>query len=294
MTGRLQRSLSRRAGIPNVRPHRAPAWSRLAVPLAALALAGPLAGCVDLIAEVDIRSNGTGSGNVRIEIAEEAATLLGISNAEELREEVLQGELGGTNTGGLTEEGCEVDEAGSALAVVCGFRNAEFTDPEGLWVIERVEETVVFRYRNGEDTAAQADPEALDLGVSLGDVRITATFPGEILSVNGPNTVEVDERTVRISGPIDEAFEVTVTAEAGGGAPVGALLLGLGIIVVAGGVLAMLMWLRSRRSGGPGALPPVGSTLAQPGAAPTPPPGPPPASPPVPGRPPGPPAPPSP
>lgn len=212
----------------------------------------PLAGCVDLTAAVDIDSGGRGTGTVRFAIAEQAAALLGVSSAEELRAEVETGQFADTNTSLIAGDGCEVEEDGSTYAVVCAFRKAEFTDPEGLWVITTSDDSVTFRYDNGEAAAQADDDDSFDLGVSFGDVDITAAFPGDITSVTGPNVTEVDERTVRIRAPIEEAFTVTVTSGIDRSPNLAALLIGLGVVIAAGMVLAFLLIMRRRRPVEPG------------------------------------------
>lgn len=213
-----------------------------AVPVLAVVLVG-LSGCLRMDAELDVGADARATGSFTLEVAEQAAGLMGLTSGEDLASQVSSGEIGGAGAdSGLT---CEPLDRSGAIAVTCTFADAAFDDPDGIWSIKRVGDTVVLTVTGGDNAGAD-DPSMLQ-GLSSDGVTITARMPGPILSIDGDKATKVDDQTVRVRASIFDTFTVTVTSQAGSSGPAPWLVAALGALLVA--VIAVVVVVVVRRRG---------------------------------------------
>jgi len=213
-----------------------------AVPVLAVVLVG-LSGCLRMDADLDVGSDARATGSFTLEVAEQAAGLMGLTSGEDLASQVSSGEIGGAGAdSGLT---CEPLDRSGAIAVTCTFADAVFDNPDGIWSIKRVGDTVMLTVTGGDNAGAD-DPSMLQ-GLSSDGVTITARMPGPILSIDGDKATKVDDQTVRVRASIFDTFTVTVTSQAGSSGPAPWLVAALGALLVA--VIAVVVIVVVRRRG---------------------------------------------
>lgn len=219
--------------------------------LAGLALglgvaAASLSGCFSVTANVSVNPDATATGQISLELAKQAASMLGIMTADDLLKGITEGEL--ADGGDVFSSGqCTPQEKDESLAISCTFDNQPFTDPDGLWTISRQADLITVHILNAQQATEGAD-SSTDLGLPLGRYEVVVDLPGEVQSVTGAYASQVDGDTVRVDASMNDEVDVTITSAAGGG-----LLTRLPIVVataalLAGMIVVILMVARRRKS----------------------------------------------
>lgn len=194
------------------------------------------ASCLNLDADLSINGEGLASGTYEVEVAKQAAALLGVSEPEDLKDRLLEGE------GGILPKGnsVEVGERGEFYVMTVTMKDVPLTE-EGMKAEVLEDGRVRFEFVNEESE----DDMSFDAGLA-GTIDMRITMPGAIVESAGFEVV--DDTTVEYSGPVTEAVVLTVVSEVstsgGGGFPV----LPVAIIVVLVIVIAVVVMTRRKRS----------------------------------------------
>lgn len=195
------------------------------------AVAASLTGCLSVTANVSVNPDATASGQISLELAKQAASMLGIMTGDDFVKQITEGELnGGENV--FSSGQCEPQEKDESLAVTCSFDNQTFTDSTGPWTISRQGEVITMHIMNGQQATEGAD-SSTDLGLPLGRYELMVDLPGEVQSLTGAYASQVDGDTVRVDAPMNDEVDVTITSAVGGG-----LMGQLPILVAAAALLA--------------------------------------------------------
>ncbi|MFZ4485917.1 MAG: LppM family (lipo)protein [Candidatus Nanopelagicales bacterium] len=218
----------------------------LAVAVLAVAV---LSSCMNITYSLVANPDATVSGTLQLQVAKEAASMLGIATAEDLATQLKSGEL--TDAGdSKVLDNCVSGSDETYIVLNCGVTNAPLTDIDDGWSLVREGDTLVMQVRT--DSGATGEEPTVDLG----EVTITVTFPGDVISVEGNGVTKTAPDTIVAKGSIDETLDFTVTASAlgagaGGMVPIWILLIGFIVVI---GALALLLFLR-RRSASPAPIP---------------------------------------
>jgi len=209
-----------------------------------LAIAGlavvVLSSCMNLNYTLVANPDATVSGTLQLQVAKEAASMLGIATAEDLEVQLKSGELTDAGNSKVLDS-CVPGSDDTYIILNCGVTNAPLTDIDDGWSLVREGDTLVMHVKT--DSGATGEESTVDLGA----VSITVTFPGDIISVEGNGVTKTAPDTILAKGSIDETLEFTVTASAAGGSGINPMwLLLAGFIVIIGG-LALLLFMRRRR-----------------------------------------------
>lgn len=251
--------------------------------LGAGVLALALAGCMKVDMSLDVGSDDTVDGTIIFGVERSMADMMG--GADSMAEEML-GDTTGLPEGATTEPWEDDDYVG----VQATFEDApldEFSEG-GFSIVHEGDEFVV----TGEADMTGATEGLGDLGTDLGtesgsdlgdlgdledslegmtesfDIKISMTFPGEIIETNG----EVDGTTVTWRPAVDGPSELTARAKDSGGAgglPIWAWIL-IGVAVI-GAVVALLFFFSRSKSKPADAVPGDGGEPVPPTAPPAPP-----------------------
>jgi hypothetical protein len=200
------------------------------------AMVALLTSCVNLDADLTIGADALASGTYEVEIAKQAASLLGVSKPEDLKNRLLEGE------GGILPKGnsVEVSERGEFFVMKVTLKDVPLTE-EGMKAELQDDGRVRFAFVN----EASDDDEFSGFGMT-GTIDMRVTMPGAIIESAGFEVV--DEFTVTYSGPVNEAVELTVLSESTGGGGGGGLpVLPVAIVLIAAAVIIVGV-VRSRGS----------------------------------------------
>jgi hypothetical protein len=216
--------------------------------VAAIAVA-VLTSCMNVNYTLTANPDATVTGILQLQVAKEAASMLGIATAEDLATELKSGEL--TDAGdSKVLDNCVPGSDDAYIVLNCGVTNAPLTDIDDGWSLVREGDTLVMNVRT--DSGATGDEPTVDLG----EVTITVTFPGDVMSVEGNGVTKTAPDTIVAKGSLDETLAFTVTASAVGGGgglnPIWILLIGFVIVI---GALALLLLMRRRRASPEPAVP---------------------------------------
>ena len=227
------------------------ARTRIASLVGACALVAlTLTGCLKVDADLAINSDAQGTGTVGFELQKDAAGFMGISDVTSFENSVTTGDLSDTGLGELAA--CDTSESDTAYIYTCTFADQAFTDPAGMWTIEKAGDVITFHMVNagqtGTDTASGMDPSALLGDASLGSINVKVTFPGNITTVTGTGVTKTSDTSATIAGTMTAPLDVTITSEAGSGGPkIAALLVVLGAVAVIALIVIVIVVLLVRR-----------------------------------------------
>ena len=193
--------------------------------LFAIAAVTLLSACINLDADLTIDGDALASGTYEVEVAKQVAALLGVSEPEDLKDRLLEGE------GGILPKGnsVEVTERGEFFVMTVTFTDVPLTE-EGMTAEVLDGGRVRFEFVN----EATDDEEIAGFDFT-GTIDMRVSMPGTIVESAGFDVV--DDDTVEYSGPVTEAVTLSVVSESGGGAgdgfPVLPVVVPLAIIVFA-------------------------------------------------------------
>lgn len=223
-----------------------------------------LTGCLNLDADLQVASDGLVSGELTLEISQQAAGFLGITSSEALLEQLESGQIEGAQA--TTNLNCEAVERTGALAVTCSFSDQEFSEPGELWWVSTDAESVTFHSTSGDAVDAQ-DTEIFGDLFTFGGYTMDVTMPGKITSVTGDLVEQTSDNSVRIDASLTDTFDIAVVSEKGSGGTVPVWLwVVLGVIVGAAAVGAFTLISRRKKASPAQPIPPQldGSTDPQP------------------------------
>lgn len=223
-----------------------------------------LTGCLSIDADLSVQSDGLVSGELTLEVSEQAAGFLGITSSEALVEQLQSGELEGGEA--TSELDCVAVERTGALAMTCSFTNQEFSEPDELWWVTTDEDSVTFHAKGGEESDA-SDEELFGDFLTFGGYTMNVTMPGKITTVTGEFVEQTSDTSVRIDASLSDVFNVTVESEKGSGGLPAWLWIVLGILLLVA-LAALTLLLIGRRKATPPTSEHVAAPLAQDGLPP--------------------------
>lgn len=202
--------------------------------LLAIAATTLLAACINLDADLTIDSDALASGTYEVEVAKQVAALLGVSEPEDLKDRLLEGE------GGILPKGnsVEVTERGEFYVMTVTFTDVPLTE-EGMTAEVLDDGRVRFEFVN----EATDDEEIAGFDFT-GTIEMRVTMPGAIVESAGFDVVGDD--TVEYSGPVTEAVTLSVVSESGGGTEGGIPVAPVVVVALAAVVLAVVVVARRR------------------------------------------------
>jgi hypothetical protein len=173
---------------------------------------GLLSGCLSLDYALNVNADSTLSGTLKVAIAKEAASTLGLNSADDFLEGVNSGEV--TSGMGLNvAEDCVPSESESDLILACTITNAKASDIDEGWSMTTDGDTSTLRVvSNVDEAAAAADPETIEMpDINLGSYTFVINFPGPITSVSGTGVTQTSETSMVAQGGLSETIDFTVT-----------------------------------------------------------------------------------
>ena len=207
-----------------------------------------LSGCMKLEGDMNVNADATASGTFTVEIAQQAAGLLGLTSAEALAQEVNSGKFGGGSS--ASSISCSPIDRSGAFAVECAFDNVPFTDSTELWSIKKDGENVVVTVNGSQDSTTDMTSNPFASAIPSDSLDLTFRFPGDIVSIKGDKATQVDSRTVNVKASILDTFSATITAKAESSrSSVTPILIGAAVVIVLAVVIALVLILRRGRSG---------------------------------------------
>ena len=217
-----------------------------AVVAAAIAATSLLAltGCLNLDADLQVKSDGLVSGELTLEISQQASGFLGITSSEALLEQLESGQIEGAEA--TADLDCKAADREGAVAVTCSFRDQEFAEPDELWWISTDAESVTFHSTSGEAVDAQ-DTEIFGDLFTFGGYTMDVTMPGKISSISGDFVEQTSDTSIRIDASLTDTFDITVVSDKSSG---GAIPTWLWVVlaVVAGAVVVGVIVFLTRRT----------------------------------------------
>ncbi len=193
-----------------------------------------LSSCINLDADLVINSEALASGSYEVEVAKQAAALLGVSEPDDLKDRLLEGE------GGILPKGnsVEVGERGEFYVMTVTMKDVPLTE-EGMMAEVLEDGRVRFEFVNEESD----DAVGFEAGLT-GTIDMRITMPGPITDSDGFDVV--DDVTVEYSGPITEAVVLSVVSEAGSGGGGGLPVLPIAVLIVLAAIVVIVMTRRKK------------------------------------------------
>lgn len=194
-------------------------------------------GCMSVTGDITLDDKAHATGNMEVTLNKQVASMAGISSAEAMKKQIMDGE------DIPADANIAVTETDTDYVMTYEFEN-EVMDEEGLTAKVVDDGNVQFTYVN--DGMSKDDAE-LFADMEIGNVSLTVNFPGEVLEYTGAGATKVDEDTVKWSFPATKATTATATskvAPAAGSLPLGVIT---GVGVLAGAATLLVIGRRKAR-----------------------------------------------
>ncbi len=205
-----------------------------------------LSGCINITYNLSVNPDATLSGKVQLAVAKQAASILGIKDANDLNDKMKSGQLSNETPTSVVND-CTASEDATNLILNCTFENAKASDLNEAWTMTVNGDTATFHAVLGDSTSGEA---AGLPGIDAGGYDLTLTYPGPISSVTGDRAVQSGPNTVTVKGSLDQPLDLTVVGSLSSGSSsmlwIFILLGVLAIIAIA--VLAFVLRSGSRKS----------------------------------------------
>lgn len=205
-----------------------------------------LSGCINVTYTININPDASLSGTVQLAVTKQAASILGITDADDLNEKLKSGQLS-EEMPTKAVDNCTASEDATNLILNCKLENAQASDLNEAWTMTVNGDTATFRAVLGDSSSAEA---AGLPGFSTGEYDLTLTYPGPISSVTGDRAVKTGPNTVTVKGTLDEALDLTVVGSLNSGS---SSMLWIYVLLgaLAVGAIALLVFVLRAGSGGP-------------------------------------------
>ena len=167
-----------------------------------------LSGCINITYNLSVNSDATLSGKVQLAVSKQAATLLGITNADDLNQKLQSGQLS-DQTPTKAAQDCTTSEDDTNFILNCTLSNAKASDLNDAWTMTVNGDTATFHATMG-DTASAGGTSTSIPGVDTGGYVLTLTYPGPISSVTGDRAVQSGPNTVTVKGSLNQPLDMTV------------------------------------------------------------------------------------
>lgn len=201
-----------------------------------------LTGCIDVSGDVTVNPDASASGTITMSMERESASLFGIESADTLTEVLTGGEI--VEEGLIPSENCTASETADFYSISCTFENTVFDEPGELWQISQTDQGIEMRILN----LAVNDIGMLPADIPVGELEVTARFPGPITSIEGDFVTQVDDTTAVVSASLSDFVNVTITSEKSRGLP---WIPVVGGVLLAALVVAAFVWWTRRRNATP-------------------------------------------
>jgi hypothetical protein len=165
-----------------------------------------LSGCVNVTYTLSVNPDASLSGKVQLAVTKQAASILGITDANDLNEKMKSGQLS-DETPSKAVDDCTASEDATNLILNCTLDNAQASDLNEAWTMKVNGDTATFHAVLGDSTSAES---AGLPGFSTGGYDLTLTYPGPISSVTGDRAVKSGPNTVTVKGTLDQPLDITV------------------------------------------------------------------------------------
>ncbi|MFV0257621.1 MAG: hypothetical protein ACK5PP_04130 [Acidimicrobiales bacterium] len=219
---------------PHTRVVRSPGRCRARLLLLVAGVVLLLTGCVTLTGEVDLDEQGTSSGELVYEIDQDVAAASGITSADDLTEQIEAEQTDEATT-------IEVETTDSTYRIM--LTSSAFPPDDVPWSVSTAGSIQTISLTVAEPSTS-------------GRIDVTINTAGYITETDGQYLERVDDDTLRINGPLTEAWSVEATVDTSrsvGGVPTG-ILWAVGLLLVIGlGAVAAVLLTRGRSSGRGGA-----------------------------------------
>ena len=172
-----------------------------------------LSGCINVTYTLSVNPDATLSGKVQLAVTKQAASILGITDANDLNEKMKSGQLS-DETPSKAVDNCTASEDATNLILNCTLNNAQASDLNEDWTMTVNGDTATFHAVLGDSSSAES---AGLPGFSTGGYDLTLTYPGPISSVTGDRAVKTGPNTVTVKGALDEPLDITVVGSLSSG-----------------------------------------------------------------------------
>ena len=207
---------------------------------------GLLSACMSLDYVLNVNADSTMSGTLKVAIAKEAASVLGLTSADDLLNEADSGDA--TSGMGLdVAKDCASSEDETNFILTCTITNAKASDIDEGWSMATDGDTATLHVvANLDQATAETDPAAFEIpDMNMGSYNFTINFPGKITKVTGTGAKQTSDTTVVAKGGLNETIDFTVTGStsSGSGLPWWSYLV---IGLIAGAVVVAIIGLVRR------------------------------------------------
>ena len=207
---------------------------------------GLLSACMSLDDVLNVHADSTMSGTLKVAIAKEAASVLGLTSADDLLNEADSGDA--TSGMGLdVAKDCASSEDETNFILTCTITNAKASDIDEGWSMTTDGDTATLHVvANLDQATAETDPAAFEIpDMNMGSYNFTINFPGKITKVTGTGAKQTSDTTVVAKGGLNETIDFTVTGStsSGSGLPWWSYLV---IGLIAGAVVVAIIGLVRR------------------------------------------------
>ncbi|CAB4832342.1 MAG: hypothetical protein F2763_05390 [Actinobacteria bacterium] len=207
---------------------------------------GLLSACMSLDYVLNVNADSTMSGTLKVAIAKQAASVFGLTSADDLLNEADSGDA--TSGMGLdVTKDCASSEDETNFILTCTFVNAKASDIDDGWSMTTEGDTASLHVvSNIDQAAAETDPAAFEMpDMNMGSYNFTINFPGKITKVTGTGAKQTSDTTVVAKGGLNDTIDFTVTGStsSGSGLPWWSYLV---IGLIAGAVVVAIIGLVRR------------------------------------------------
>ena len=207
---------------------------------------GLLSACMSLDYVLNVNADSTMSGTLKVAIAKQAASVFGLTSADDLLNEADSGDA--TSGMGLdVAKDCASSEDETNFILTCTITNAKASDIDEGWSMTTDGDTATLHVvANLDQATAETDPAAFEIpDMNMGSYNFTINFPGKITKVTGTGAKQTSDTTVVAKGGLNETIDFTVTGStsSGSGLPWWSYLV---IGLIAGAVVVAIIGLVRR------------------------------------------------
>lgn len=210
-------------------------------------VAGLLSSCMNLDYALNVNADSTLSGTLKVELAKQAAAVLGLTSADDLMAEAKSGKLA-SGSGLDVNKDCSASEDDTNITLTCKITNVKASEIDEDWSMTTDGDTASLHVVTNLDQATAAtEPTAFDMPeLNLGSYNFTINFPGPITKVTGTGATQTSETTVVAKGGLNDTIDFTVTGSTSSsrGLPWWSYLI---IGLIAGAVVVAIIGLVRRR-----------------------------------------------
>ena len=207
---------------------------------------GLLSACMSLDYVLNVNADSTMSGTLKVAIAKQAASVFGLTSADDLLNEADSGDA--TSGMGLdVAKDCASSEDETNFILTCTITNAKASDIDEGWSMTTDGDTATLHVvANLDQATGETDPAAFEMpDMNMGSYNFTINFPGKITKVTGTGAKQTSDTTVVAKGGLNDTIDFTVTGStsSGSGLPWWSYLV---IGLIAGAVVVAIIGLVRR------------------------------------------------